>query len=367
MGHETTDDWRKIDSLIEDEVPKSFPGASLAVVSNGEIVHQGSYGTTSFTDEKTTVTDETLFDVASLTKVVCTTSAAIFLHSQNRLPLDTPIAHLDGKSTAGGSQITARRLLSHTTGLPAWRPYHVGIPNDEDIPGSRRELILARARSTEPVHPVDQKVVYSDVGFLILTDLVENLLGDRLDHWCKKQLFSPLGLSNTLYFPEEEPEVTSVHSIASTEILPDIGCLHGEVHDDNARAMGGVAGHAGLFSTALDLALYSISLIRSLNHDDGILKSESVKIFTQRQNIPGGTSRALGWDTPSPVHSSSGQFFSEYTIGHLSFTGCSLWIDLKDEIGVVFLTNRVHPSRANDSIRTFRPVLHDAIRKVLQS
>ena len=367
MGTKNTNDWQTIDTLIEGGIHEIFPGASLAVVSDGNIVHHGSYGTTSLTGEKSAVTDETLFDVASLTKVICTTSAAMFLHSTNRLPLDTPIAHLDGKSTAGGSQITARRLLSHAAGLPAWRPYHVGIPDENDSPNSRRELILARARSTEPVHPVDSKMVYSDVGFLILTDLVENLLGERLDHWCESKLFAPLGLTNTLFFPEDQPRPIGEYSIASTEILPNIGCLHGQVHDDNARAMGGVAGHAGLFSTARDVARYTISMIKTLNENGDVFDSESIKLFSQRQDAPKGTTRALGWDTPSPLHSSSGRHFSKNTIGHLSFTGCSLWIDLQEGIGIIFLTNRVHPSRMNDSIQAFRPILHDAIREVLNS
>jgi len=217
-----------------------------------------------------------------------------------------------------------------------------------------------RAACTVPlVASPGAKAEYSDIGFILLGEILETLAGELLDAFCSREIFAPLGMSQTRF----NPPTNLRHSIPPTE--DDRTFRHrvsqGEVNDENAYVMGGVAGHAGLFAPALDVARFAECMLRG---GSPILKPETIALFTQREPSPSGTSRALGWDTPSQP-SSSGQYLSPRSFGHLGYTGTSLWIDPDRQLSVTFLTNRTWPDRSNKAIQQVRPLVHDAIVKAL--
>jgi CubicO group peptidase (beta-lactamase class C family) len=218
----------------------------------------------------------------------------------------------------------------------------------------------------EPIiHPVGRQTVYSDLGFMILGWMVEHLSGRRLDRFVAEEIYTPLDLEN-LFFIDLHSKPRKAQ-FAATEVCPWRNILlNGLVHDDNAYAMGGIEGHAGLFGTAMDVyCLLSVLLSDFYGRSDTrLFEKDLMKTFFKRQNVKG---RALGFDTPSLTESSCGQYFSKQSVGHLGFTGTSFWMDLERSAIVILLTNRIHPSRENNKIRAFRPILHDTIMKTLQS
>jgi len=357
-----------------------FPGAVLWVQRGEQVVYQGVWGKTSLAPDATPVSFETLFDVASLTKVIATTSAILYL-IQNRIEfpshpihshvssqaihLDTPLEEImHGVLDEDKKNLTLRFLLSHSSGFPDTRPFYKIIQKEEDKKQGFLGSEQAKEQMFDLVHretlvyiPGTQQI-YSDLGFILLGECIERLTNKTLDSFCRTEIFEPLGLRDTFFLPMHQKKPI-LKNVAATERCPWRGkVLMGEVHDDNAYAMGGVAGHAGLFSTAGDIASFALSVLKTWHGDRGFFDPFLIRECTQGQPGEWG----LGWMMRSEP-SSSGCFFSDSSFGHLGFTGTSLWVDPLRDLIVVFLTNRVHPFRSNDQIQSFRPRLHDLIFK----
>lgn len=361
-----------------------FPGAALLVRQAGQLLHRQAYGLRSLEPVRSPATLDTLFDLASLTKPLATTLAILLLIRDKKLHFDDRVCQfLPGFTGPQKSIVTVRHLLTHTSGLPAWRPYFERIiDKDKEEEQTRREGFLGTRQAREWVYshiqqePLEaapgQHAVYSDLGFILLGALVETLTGTDFDVFCQDNIFQPLGLQTTTFIhtkttaetPQAQPLPASL--FAATERCPwrkRVVC--GEVHDDNACAMGGVAGHAGVFSTVdeVDRLVSCLVDCHQGKHDflpSGLLQ----ECWTRDGRVPGST-WALGWDTPSMQRSSAGELFSSHSVGHLGFTGTSIWIDLERQVQVILLTNRVHPSRENTAIRDFRPRLHNAVMQAV--
>jgi CubicO group peptidase (beta-lactamase class C family) len=310
-----------VTELLHDAVGRVFPAAQLVVVEAFEIAHEASVGDCD---------RETLFDIASLTKALATTTIAMRL-------VDRSVPVLSSEIRPG---INARLALCHATGLPAWK-----LLGD----GSRVEIV-ERVRH-EPLESAPGSTsVYSDLGFILLGDLLERLGGATLDELFRKEVAPSLEIG---FRPPR-----------SERCAPTEKGLRGIVHDENARSLGGVAGHAGLFSHARDVAAIIRSLLRAWHGQGGLVRAETVREFWSSSGIPGST-WCLGWDRPSATGSSAGNRWPREGVGHLGFTGCSIWIDPPRGRAVVLLSNRVHPTRANEAIKVFRPILHDAVVRAL--
>ena len=343
-----------------------FPGCAFAVLAAGDahpsVENARSVGQFTYEPDASRVEPGTIFDLASLTKVLATTTAIMLLYDRRQLALDAPLAEwlpafaAADRSDSRRSRVTLRMLLDHSSGLPGYVRLFESVSD-------RLAMIEACLRQPLMADP-GTRAEYSDIGFIILGYLVETITGERLDPYCQREIFAPLGMSTTHFCPEEPLRA----SIPPTE--DDRSFRHrviqGKVHDENASVMGGVAGHAGLFSNALDpLRLAACMLANGVTLSGSrLFSAQTVAQFAERAQQPSSTSRALGWDTPS-VPSSSGNFFSRRSIGHLGFTGTSLWVDLDAGIAVTLLTNRTWPDRANQAIRELRPRFHDAIRREL--
>jgi CubicO group peptidase (beta-lactamase class C family) len=301
--------------------------------------------------------------VASLTKVVATTAAAMLLQQRGVLDLDTPLGELlpgfvIGRSPQEGARhVKLRNLLAHNSGLPGYVEFFRTVSTPAALYRACLELPLEAAPGT--------RAEYSDPGFILLGKALEVLTREYLATWVAREVFAPLGLSATGFCPAPASHAT----IPPTE---EDGVLRhrriqGEVQDEHAWLLKGAGGHAGLFSNVPDLLRFAGAILAASTESQPFFETETVELFAQRQG-PEGSSRAIGWDTPSEK-SSSGRYFSSRSIGHLGYSGCSLWIDLEAQIAVVLLTNRTWPDRSEASsqlIREVRPAFHDAVRQALQ-
>lgn len=347
-----------------------FPGAVLAVRIADELRTLVVAGRLSTEPSGDPVQPTTIYDLASLTKPLATVTSILLLVQEKKLGLQKPLQdvlpELD-KSPIGSARICD--LLTHSSGLPGWRPLYerLGgkglVAGETPLPAIRQAVI--QLIGEEPlVHGRGERSLYSDLGFILLGCAVERLSGVSLDDYFEKAIAWPLGARPLLFTPLQSRSATDAidpSMIAPTERDEQTGrCLRGEVHDDNAAAMGGVAGHAGLFGTAETVLTVSGAWLRAHRGRKSILKQELVREFTKRQIQIPQSSWALGWDTPSPP-SSSGSYFTSGSFGHLGYTGTSLWIDPERELEVVLLSNRVHPSRTNEKIKPFRPFIHDLV------
>lgn len=333
----------------------AFPGGVLAVGRRGALFHLYPFGRLTYEADAPPVTADTLYDLASLTKVVATTTMAMILVDEEKLDLDQPVQELlPGFQGAGKEAVTVRHLLTHSSGLPALAPLY------QEIQG--REAYVERIQAMDLVYPVGSQSTYSDLGIILLGAILERAAGQPLDAFVRARVLDPLEIRDTLFRPS--PDLRS--RIAPTEIDPWRGRLvQGEVHDENAFAMGGVAPHAGLFGTAGDLARFAQMLLnRGTLDGHRIVSRRTVDLFTRRAGIP-GSDRALGWDTKSPEGSSAGTLFSPNSFGHTGYTGTSVWIDPERGLFVILLTNRVHPTRENNLIREVRPAVADAVVRAL--
>ncbi|MGH8059924.1 MAG: serine hydrolase domain-containing protein [Candidatus Entotheonellia bacterium] len=343
----------------------SFPGAVLLVGYKGQLVFEEAVGDATQRPVPRPMTLDTVFDLASLTKPIATTTALMLLVDTGKVGLDTPIlTYFRACSLTDQNTSRVRQLLSHCTGLPAWRPYYRTI--DPSLPQHHRKTRVYQEVHAEPLSALPGTTVcYSDLGFILLGELVETIVGTALDEFCRQAIFHPLGLTGMRFFDLARPRPLDL-PFASTEDCPwRKHVLHGEVHDENAWIMGGVAGHAGLFATGREVWRFAEGLLGGLRGHPWLVSMATLRAFGQRQSMPKESTWALGWDTPSQGRSASGQYFSSGAIGHLGFTGTSLWIDPQKDVSVVFLTNRIHPSRQREGIRTFRPVIHDAVMQAL--
>jgi len=343
-----------------------YPGAVLLAARGKDIVFFHNVGSRALIPKPLPMERETIFDLASLTKPLATTLAVMKLVDDALLDLDAPISSLihpfPWKDKA---DITPRLLLNHCAGFADWKPFYrklIKLPLEERKPAVRR-LIMEGPLSSEP----KSVSLYSDLGFMLLEWIIEIASGQDFSSFLDAALYRPLGLQTVYLDTIDRGPAYAGDSYAATEDCPwRKEILQGHVHDENAHALGGHSGHAGLFGTALDIFALTTTLIKIYHGDSaGPLKTETVRTFFSRQEIAPDSSWALGWDTPSGQNSSSGNYFSTSSVGHTGFTGTSVWIDLRKNITVLFLTNRVHPSRSNEKIKDFRPKLHNLIMREL--
>lgn len=348
--------FHEVDRLLEGFRERgAFPGGVLAVGHRGALIHLHPFGQLTYEADAPPVTADTLYDLASLTKVVATTTMAMILVDEGKLDLDQPVRELlPGFQGPGKEAVTMRHLLTHSSGLAALAPLY------KEIEG--RPAYLERIQAMDLVYPTGSRSLYSDLGIILLGEILEKTAGQPLDTFVEERVFAPLGMRATQFRPPAELRPR----IAPTEEDPWRGRLvHGEVHDENAFAMGGVAPHAGLFGTAGDLARFAQMLLNGGTLDGHrIVSRETVDLFTRRAGIP-GSDRALGWDTKSAEGSSAGTLFSPDSFGHTGFTGTSMWMDPERQLFVILLTNRVHPTRENNLIREVRPAVADAVVRAL--
>ena len=349
--------FSKVERIVNNAIEDSaFPGAVVLVEKNDKIVFEKAFGHFTYDKNSSPMTLNTLFDLASLTKVISTTNCAMICIDRGLFKLDDRVAKYIPHFAANGKEnITIRNLLLHNSGLPAYKRYYKMYDNSTDV--------LNDIYSTKLEYPTGIKTVYSDLGIITLGKIIEKVTGMTLDKFAQKEIFDPLGMKNTMYNPPDSLK----KYCAPTEY--DNYWRHrqiqGEVHDETASMLGGVAGHAGLFSTAGDIAkVLQMLLQKGKYNGKQIIKPATVKLFTKRQSEE--STRALGWDTKSKTGSSAGDLFSDDSYGHTGFTGTSVWTDPERKLFVVFLTNRVYPTRENHKIFKVRPALHNAVIEAIE-
>jgi len=323
-----------------------YPGASVVIGRKGYAVFQKGFGKLGWTTSSPRVTaDRSIYDLASLTKVVGTTTAAMLLYDAGRLDLEAPVStYLPAFSGGWKDSVTVRHLLTHRSGLPAGRDlWRIARTPDE-----ARAAVLATNLECRP----GQCYIYSDLGADILGFVIEAIAGETLDVFLHDKVFEPLGMNDTFYRPAD----SLTYRIAPTEIAPPRGYpLQGQVHDENAYTLGGVAGHAGLFSTAADLSIFAQMMLNGGEYNGvRILSDTVVSLFTRRT---AGT-RALGWDTAEGT-GGAGKFLDSHAYGHTGYTGTSIWIDPERQMFVLLLTNRVHAARARRPAKVISDVRAD--------
>jgi beta-N-acetylhexosaminidase len=339
----------------------AMPGAVAMIGFRGELVLAVARGRTSWSDDVPQVRADTLYDLASLTKVVATTTLAMLEVERGRLDLEASIAAYLPELRGGDKEaIRVADLLAHSSGILWWTDLYRRVGAEPADEAKRRALeeVFALPLESAP----GTATVYSDLGILLLGEILERLSGLPLDGLARGRIFDPLGMTETRY----RPGLDLLPRIAPTENDPWRGrVVHGEVHDENAAALGGVAPHAGLFSTAGDLAVFAQFLLDGgVSCGARLLRGDTVELFTSRAERVPGSSRALGWDTPSE-QSSAGRYFSDSSFGHTGYTGTSLWLDPERDLFAILLTNRVHPTRDNRKLIELRPRFHEAVVRSL--
>lgn len=365
--------WQPVMAFLDSVVAGgAAPGAVLAVT------HQGTrfvYGTGSLGQEETTRPGlTTIYDLASLTKVVGLATAALLAVDEGRLDLDAPVQrYVPTFVGTAKERVTIRMLLAHAGGLPAWRPLFREV--------STREAAFALVDSIPLDSVPGTAEVYSDLGAIVLTQALEAVYHERLDSLLERRVFQPLGMTTMRYLPPSSWQ----GRIAPTELDPWRGrVLQGEVHDENAALMDGVSGHAGLFGSAEDLLTFAEWIMGQADRRSGsqavtrsgglsapfeppirpTVRAPVLQEFTHRQNLIPGSSRALGWDTPGSG-SSAGSLLSLTSFGHTGFTGTSLWIDPEHDLAIVLLSNRVNPTRENPRWTPVRAAIADLVMTTL--
>lgn len=381
------DKLAKLDSVVNFWIADSaFPCAQLLVAKDEKIIFDKAFGTYDYSPLSRTINLNTMFDLASLTKICATTFAAMKLYGEGKLDIDAPaVKYLPQFGQKGKEKITVRNLLEHDSGLPPDPPVNqldtTAIPKEQldrlmknprsfvvaDSFGSNfnavHDVMWDSLYATPLDYPTGTRMVYSDINFLMVGKIVEKITGMPLDKYVEENFYRPLGMTHTMF----TPPASLAQICAPTEYDSAMGGLiQGVVHDENSRSLGGVAGHAGLFSTANDIAVYLQTL---LNHGvyDGrqYLQDSVIALFTRKQSDL--STRGLGWDTKAanPLYSSAGEYFSPNSFGHTGFTGTSVWVDPERHLFVILLTNRVCPTRENQKIARARPSIHDAVIEAL--
>ena len=355
-NHQGKYDFTQIDEIIQSANNDSaFPGAVVLVSKEGEIIYEKAFGHLTYYDTSAVVTINTIYDIASLTKVTATTTAVMICYDKNLFSLDDPVAkYIPEFSQNGKEKVTIKNLLLHNSGLPAFKRFYKNYSSAEEI----IKDIYKTPLSYEP----GSKTVYSDLGFITLAKIVEQVTGKRFDAFCKEEIFKPLQMNSTFFNPPDSLK----YKIAPTEYdnYWRKKLVWGKVHDETSSLLNGVAGHAGLFSTAEDMSkLLQLLLNGGTFNSHQIIKPATAILFTTRYSDK--SSRALGWDTKSEEKSSAGKLFDITSFGHTGFTGTSVWADPIRKLFVVFLTNSVHPTRENKKLYKVRPVLHDAVINAL--
>jgi len=319
-------------------------------------VAQKAFGRFTYEPNSTECTLSTIFDLASVTKVVSTTTMAAILYERGLLDLDMPLSSIVPEFLTDDprrEEVTPRMLLAHSSGLPAYEKLF--------LRATTKNALVNAAFSAALVADPGVKADYSDIGFILLGIALERLADEPIDRFCQREILGPLGMMQTSFNPASSLR----DSIAPT--ADDQSFRHrviqGEVQDENTSVVGGIAGHAGLFATAGNVAIFANAM---LHGGSPILRPETVATFTRREPTPEGTSRALGWDTPSSP-SQSGKYLSPRSFGHLGYTGTSLWIDPERQLSITLLTNRTWPDCKNQAIKQVRPKFHDAVIEALEA
>jgi CubicO group peptidase (beta-lactamase class C family) len=379
----------RIDRSMKDAVQAGvFPAADLLVAKGGEVVHHSYHG-----DAR----EGTAFDIASLTKPISTATLTMLLASEGKIdPQGKLIDWFDHASMPHYDEITISMLMNHVAGFPWWKPFYRELPSSLVGTPEGKEHIIDACLREELEHAPGSTTVYSDLGFILLGSIIEKAANLPLDELFAKRVAEPLNIKDTFFVRNEGmkpsttsrrtdttagqhvPTRTSVSSkegfrrrIAATEDCPWRNCVvHGEVHDQNTYAMGGVAGQGGLFSTALDIHRFIAPFMRSFSKkEEGLIPHDTIERFFPIENgliaPPSPGTFVGGWDTPSASNSASGHYSSRHAIGHLAYTGCSIWIDQMQDFWIVLLTNRIHPQATNEKIKAFRPQIHDLIYNTL--
>lgn len=358
MNADTTAyNFAQTDSLMFKAIQDSaFPGAVLLVGFKDQVVFHKAYGRYTYNNDSPVITEETMFDMASVSKVIGTTTAAMMLYDEEKLDLDEYVKfYLPEFGNNGKDSIKVRNLLLHNAGLTAWKPFYKKLT-------MKQEVIDSIMRDTL-IYPIGKEYVYSDLGMITLQQIIERISGRQLNEYLREELFAPLKMNHTMYSPPKG----LWKNCAPTEVdnYWRNKTMQGEVHDEAAYLLNGVAGHAGLFSTANDLSVF-FQMLRNggVYNDKRYIKNETIDNWTTVQNAE-QSKRGLGWDTKSEEKSSAGHFFSMNSFGHTGFTGTSVWADKDNDVYVILLTNRVYPTRNNPKLIYFRPKIHDAIFKAI--
>jgi len=345
-------DFHKIDSLMNYAVSNEFfPGGVLLVGHKEKIIYKNSFGKQTYDKNAERTTVDAIFDLASLTKVISTTSAVMLLVDQNKINLDDKvIKYLPEFDNNGKDSISIKNLLLHNSGLIAFRKYHEMY--------STKTEVISSIMNEKLEYQIGSKTVYSDLSMIVLQLIIEKVTGKSLDIFIKENLFDKIGMMNTFYRPDKK----YMHKIIPTEFdnYWRNRLLRGEVHDETASLLEGVSGNAGLFSNAEDIAKFAQLLIqKGVYNNQKIFNPNTVKLFTKRYSD--NSSRALGWGTNYKHESSAGALFPEESFGHTGYTGTSIWIDNSNQLFAILLTNRVHPTRDNLKIIDFREIIHTEI------
>jgi CubicO group peptidase (beta-lactamase class C family) len=345
---------RPFQVLAEGVSSRDFPAAVTAITQGDGLVALKSFGRFTFNADSPSAMPNTIFDLASVSKVVATTAMAMILYDRGWLDLEARVSTIIGEFSGEDprrDEVTLRMLLGHSSGLPAYEKLFMNA-------GTRDELLAAAFR-VPLVEDPGSCAEYSDVGFIILGVALERLADESLDRFSQREIFGPIGMARTTYNPP--PSLHSTIAPTANDQTFRHRIIQGEVQDENASVLGGVAGHAGVFSSAEDVATFAHTILTG-----GLVRPETTALFTRREISPEGSSRALGWDTPSEP-SQSGKYFSTGSFGHLGYTGTSLWIDPQRQLSVTLLTNRTWPDCANQRIKELRPSFHDAVIECLES
>ncbi len=371
--------WSEVEQAFNEAVEnRVIPGATVVVRRGASIVFEGAFGFRSLEPERSPLRIETVYDLSSLTKALATTVAVMMLARDGKFRLDDRVTRFfPNFGVHGKTGVTFRHLLAHSSGMPAWRPFYQRIADVEKTgrvnfmaSAGAKEFVYEQIHREKPDAPTGTKAIYSDLGFIALGETIEKVSSGALNRFCREKIFHPLGLRATDFIDISLVRSRRLEPVADmfapTEVCPSRKrLLVGEVDDENAFAMGGVAGHAGLFAPVREVDRIAAELIACYAGRSDFVPQKIIREFwTRDKSVPAST-WALGWDTPSRQGSSSGHLFSPGAVGHLGFTGTSIWIEPDSEIAISMLTNRVHPRRENQAIREFRPKIHDLIMETL--
>jgi len=361
-----------VDNIIESAIrSQAFPSAVLVVGNEKGILYQNAYGRLTYDDTSKTTTLNTIYDLASVTKVIATTSAIMMLYEQGKIDLNAPVAsYIPEFAVNGKGDITVTNLLLHNSGLTAWTPFYQTMSTPDEV----RNAVFSASKE----YPTGTQTIYSDYNAFLLGEIVQRVSGLRLDKYCKENIFNLLGMNDSDFLVP----ISEDYRIAPTEYDTywRNQLLIGYVHDEMAAMLEGVSGNAGLFSTGPDLYKFMQMMLNKGKYTDArkmskgtgndvLYKEETVELFTTKATGLGyANSRALGWDTkpeatkyPPPC----GYKFSNNSFGHTGYTGTSVWCDKDKKLIVILLTNRVYPKRGNEEIRNVRPKVHDEVCKAL--
>ncbi len=363
-------DFSEVDRIVSQGISSgAFPGAQVIIGTETGILHERYYGNYTYDETSRAVSEESIYDIASLTKVVATTTAIMILYDAGRIDLNEAVTkYIPEFGNNGKESVTVLNLLLHNSGLEAFVPFHTMYQS--------KDQVLDHIYTCSLKYQTGSKTVYSDLNAILLGLIVENVSGMSLDEYCRKNVFEPLGMTSTDFKPQGKMKDLSVPT--ENDNYWRMRLLKGEVHDEAAAMMEGVSGNAGLFSNAKDLYRFAKMMLNEgrysgyqVSDNSRILNDVTVGLFTSRYNgLSYDNTRALGWETKPKMEKfriACGESISENCFGHTGYTGTSMWSDKDRKLIVIFLTNRVFPSRQNNQIREIRPDLHNAAIRAFEN